>query len=81
MTSRDFCYWLQGFIEVTQAAAPGTPLALTAAQLECMQRHLAMVFKHEIDPGMGDAEAQKQLNELHTAVDKLKRPKPGLMRC
>jgi hypothetical protein len=45
VTSREFCYWLQGYIEIT-----GDPPPLTAAQVDVIRRHLAMVFVHEIDP-------------------------------
>lgn len=43
MTPRDFCYWLQGCLEIT------APTGLTTAQLEVIKNHLALVFKHEID--------------------------------
>lgn len=59
MTSRDFCYWLQGFLEV------GTPQTVTAEQLKSIQAHLNMVFKHEIDPSMGGPDKQEALNMLH----------------
>ncbi len=60
MTSRDFCYWLQGKLEID-----GQPLALTAEQVGVIQKHLALVFKHEIDPSYGDEKQQKLLNEIH----------------
>jgi hypothetical protein len=59
MTSRDFCYWLQGFFEVSGATI------LTASQTEAVKNHLSMVFKHEIDPSMGNQEHQNALNHLH----------------
>lgn len=59
MTSRDFCYWLQGVFEV---ADPTTLNERATAQIKA---HLAMVFVHEIDPSMGDDEHQKLLNEVH----------------
>ena len=74
MTSRDFCYWLQGYLEITThggGAAPAVP-SLDGPQLLCVQRHLAMVFKHEIDPSMGGAQHQATLSELHG---------PPTMRC
>ena len=73
MTSRDFAYWLQGFFEISGATA------LTEAQGDLVKAHLALVFKHEIDPSMGGQQHQASLNGLH--------PKPpGLqsgqvMRC
>lgn len=60
MTSRDFCYWLQGYFEIH-----GKNEVLTIEQCSLISRHLAMVFKHEIDPGMGDTLHQKELNEIH----------------
>jgi hypothetical protein len=61
MTSRDFAYWLQGFFELSGVAA------LTTKQTALVQKHLAMVFKHEIDPTMGSADHQAELDNLHDA--------------
>ncbi len=44
MTPRDFCYWLQGHFELA-----GKGATLTAEQVDLVQRHLSLVFKHEID--------------------------------
>lgn len=43
MTSRDFCYWLQGYIEISKSKT------LTADQMKIIKNHLSMVFVHEID--------------------------------
>lgn len=59
MTSRDFAYWLQGFFEITDAKE------ITKEQTEIVKRHLAMVFKHEIDPSMGDEVHQEGLSQIH----------------
>lgn len=59
MTSRDFAYWLQGFFEIT-----GTN-KIDEGQAEMIKRHLNLVFKHEIDPSMGDKEHQQKLNQIH----------------
>lgn len=59
MTSRDFCFWLQGLFEL------GKPVALTAEQADLVKRHLAMVFVHEIDPSMGAPEHQAKLDDAH----------------
>lgn len=57
MTSRDFCYWLQGHFEI------GTEETLSPEQVSLIKKHLAMVFLHEIDPSFGkDNEA---LDEIH----------------
>lgn len=48
MTSRDFCYWLQGHFEISKG------VALNEEQVIVVQNHLSMVFAHEIDPSMPD---------------------------
>lgn len=58
MTSRDFVYWLQGFFEIS-----GKP-SLTEEQGRIVQRHLHMVFVHEIDPSMPDPKGK--LAEAHS---------------
>lgn len=63
MQSRDFCYWLQGYFEI--AVTDGQPVNLTPGQVKTIQNHLAMVFKHEIDPSMGGQDHQTTLNDLH----------------
>jgi len=63
MTSRDFCYWLQGVFEV------GDVKQLDARQTELVRRHLALVFKHEIDPSAGPPEHQKELDKIHQGGD------------
>ena len=65
MTSRDFCYWLQGFFEVTQAGLNYGTAALHADQIKTIQNHLAMVFIHEIDPSF-PAKQQEILSNLHS---------------
>ena len=61
MTSRDFCYWLQGFFEIHGG------LTLNAKQVAMVRKHLALVFKHEIDPSIdgGDAKKKDELNAIH----------------
>lgn len=60
MTSRDFCFWIQGFFELTYSPT------LNDKQLEMVKRHLALVFKHEIDPSMGNEHHQAGLNQTHS---------------
>jgi hypothetical protein len=82
MTSRDFCFWLQGFLEISAGGAtPDAPL--TCAQTACIQQHLALVFKHEIDPSMGGPAHQQALNEMHNKPAAKPAPHPfkPLMRC
>lgn len=66
MTSRDFCYWLQGFFEIS-GAGNGTPLS--PSQTNSIRKHLALVFEHEIDPSMGPDNHQAALNAIHSAPD------------
>ena len=63
MTSRDFCFWLQGWFGLNDAGTQDGPPGLSAAQTEMVRRHLALVFRHEIDPPMGDKPA---LDAIHT---------------
>ncbi len=64
MTSREFCYWLQGYFEIC-AANPAPTSGLTATQAKSVKRHLNMVFAHEIDPSAGPPEVQEKLNKIH----------------
>jgi hypothetical protein len=70
--SVEFCYWLQGFFELhpenTKGASDG--ISLSPAQVGLIAKHLAMVFKHEIDPSYGSEKAQQALSALHGATGK-----------
>lgn len=66
MTSRDFCYWLQGFFELTKSGP------IDQIQAKTIEQHLALVFAHEIDPSFGDKAKQEALNEIHTPPKPLK---------
>lgn len=76
MTSRDFCYWLQGFFELNEEPSA----ELSAKQADMIKRHLSLVFKHEIDPAMGDAEHQQKLNETHGTAQPFDASKPAWQR-
>lgn len=69
MTSREFCYWLQGYFEIhgnrPVPQEPNSLWGLNDSQVEMIRRHLAMVFKHEIDPSAGPQSHQDALNHLH----------------
>jgi len=56
MTSRDFCYFLQGFFELQ-----GTNQALTPEQVQIIRNHLKLVFLHEIDPSYSDNKVVQQI--------------------
>ena len=62
MTSRDFVYWLQGYIEIGSAHDRlGNNMGLTPDQVAVIAKYLALVFIHEIDPSMPN----KKLDEVH----------------
>lgn len=65
VTSQGFCWWLQGYLELFQAGNEGNAKGMTREQVECLQRHLAMVFLHEIDPSMGGKSEQAKLDAAH----------------
>jgi hypothetical protein len=52
MQSRDFCFWLQGFFELS-----GNNGALTAEQAAKIACHLDLVFAHEITPSLRERPA------------------------
>lgn len=60
MTSRDFCYWLQGLFEL------GYYRTLSEEQVVVIRNHLNMVFYHEIDPSF-PKEQQEELQHIHDA--------------
>ena len=66
MTSRDFCYWLQGLFELSN------PPLLDGQQTDLVKRHLALVFKHEIDPSAGPPAVQAQLDAIHAGITNVK---------
>jgi hypothetical protein len=59
MTSRDFAFWLQGSFEISGSSE------LNERQVDIIKNHLALVFKHEIDPSMGGDKHQNELNDIH----------------
>ena len=73
MKSRDYCYWLQGYFEINGNAGK----ALTQKQTEMIQRHLHLVFKHEIDPSYPNGD---ELNQIHNPPNPISRP-DSLIRC
>lgn len=59
MTSRDFCYWLQGYMEIAGEDAIKRN-GLNGRQCEQVQAHLNLVFKHEIDTSEPGDPAENQ---------------------
>ena len=74
MTSRDFCYWLQGYFEIAKAGNGSmvNGVQLDRFQVECIQKHLSMVFYHEIDPSFGGKLKQEYLDNLHSPAGAVK---------
>lgn len=70
MTSRDFCFWLQGFFELSNEKF------LDEKQTNLVKQHLAMVFVHEIDPSMPNP----KLDKIHHGEIVHGSPFP-VMRC
>lgn len=61
MTSRDFCYWLQGFFEI------GRQTSIDQIQTQQIKNHLNLVFKHEIDPSidLNNSKVKDELQKIH----------------
>jgi hypothetical protein len=79
MTSRDFAFWLQGYFEILgtlKSDDQGGQIGdkLTMAQVKCIKNHLNLVFKHDIDPSMGDAKQQQELKDIHEGGIDLRDP-------
>lgn len=66
MKSQDFCYWLQGFFEISEANQ------LNEKQIETIKNHLNLVFYHEIDPSYTkDEKKQETMTEIHNGNNKI----------
>lgn len=64
MKAENFAYWLMGYIELADPE-----LGLTPQQLDTVERHLRLVFIHDIDPKAGPKEVQDKLNDVHSPID------------
>jgi hypothetical protein len=61
MTSKDFCYWLNGFFELSEPNK-----SLTTEQVQIIKNHLKLVFLYEIDPSYSkDETVQAIFQNLH----------------
>lgn len=75
MKAVEFCYWLQGYFEIQEKNdVAKRSSTLTISQVKDIQKHLSLVFKHEIDPSYKDSNA---LNEIHNPDKQF----DGLIRC
>jgi hypothetical protein len=72
MTSREFCYWLQGYFELTDPSRNG--YAMSVEQVDAIKKHLALVFVHEIDPSYPDGE---KLDAIHNPFGPPKKASGG----
>ena len=63
MTTREFCYWLQGYFEIEGRNS----YTLSTDQCDTIRKHLSLVFAHDIDPAAGDAAVQAKLNNIHNS--------------
>lgn len=59
MQTRDFCYWLQGFFEISESTS------LTAKEVLIIKNHLNLVFKHDIDKQYAEKD-KPQLQAIHS---------------
>lgn len=78
MTSRDFCYWCQGFFELTDSLE-----GLSPAQVKMIRAHLNLVFLHEIDPSIdgGKPDLVHLLNETHAGKPRPPHAWDARIRC
>lgn len=66
MTAVQFAYWLQGFFEMSEDDSADTlDDGLARGQVDCIRKHLALVFVHDIDPKAGGKLVQETLNKIH----------------
>lgn len=61
MTPQEFCYWLQGYFELSMEGSK----SINEYQVNQIRNHLNMVFVHSIDPQAGDK--ADFLDALHSA--------------
>jgi len=69
MTPRDFTYWLQGFMELTEAKS------LDEKQTAMVNQHLALVFEKVIDDAGEDAEYCSTEENNQKILDVLLKPR------
>lgn len=69
MNAVDFCFWLQGYFEISGNSE------INKEQSKIIQDHLALVFIHEIDPlrESQTSATKAELNSSHSGNDPLLR--------
>lgn len=77
MKSVEFCFWLQGFFELSESEQ------LTPRQVEIIKNHLKLVFYHDIDPSYSDdPEVQAEMQAIHDGKQKPPRRQGStLVKC
>jgi hypothetical protein len=76
MTSEQFAFWLQGWMELEN------PQEMTKEQVDTVKRHLALVFKYEIDPSYtSDPQIQQELQNIHDGTQGTKEDDNIQYRC
>lgn len=60
MNTIDFCFWLQGYFEISGETE------INKEQAQVIKEHLNLVFKHEIDP-LRESETKTSVNVLNAA--------------
>lgn len=69
MTPENFCYWLQGFFELSD------PDSLTHKEVEMIKNHLNLVFEHSIDPkATANIKDPKKAKEIQDKLSKVHNP-------
>ena len=63
MTSTNFIYFLQGYMELTD------PETISEKDLEMIKGHLKLAFRDDIDPSMGNYEHQMELSAAHEGME------------
>lgn len=68
MNAQEFCYWLQGFFELSDTCS------LSPKQVEMIRKHLSLVF---IDVTSGDREGPFAARFLERGLDSTTSPPPN----
>lgn len=74
MTSADFCYWLQGYFEISETKE------LNEKQTQIVKNHLNLVFRHNLD-GIAENDIKTALQNLHDGPTAPGKHNDPLARC
>jgi hypothetical protein len=66
MTPRDFCYWLQGYFELTGDGRNGIVECLSFEQKEIILKHIELV---KVTPGHYDSRMVSFLGWMESAIE------------